>query len=162
MNRGDQAVSMERTGSGNHECTRMNTNFLKTMVVAGVVGLVAGCSTVDSRVKQHEAAFNTWPAEVQQKVRDKQVDVGFTPEMVLVALGEPARKVTRTTAQGQGEVWLYEDKSPKFSIGLGVGSMRGNTGVGGGVTVGDNMWRGDESMRVIFEGGQVTAVERRR
>jgi hypothetical protein len=140
----------------------MNTNFLKIGVAVGVVGLLAGCSTVDSRVKEHEAAFNTWPADVQQKVRDKQVDVGFTPDMVLVALGDPARKVTRTTAQGQGEVWLYEDKSPKFSIGLGVGSMRGGTGVGGGVTVGDSMWRDNESMRVIFEGGRVTAVERRR
>ena len=140
----------------------MNTNFLKIGVAVGVVGLLAGCSTVDSRVKEHEVAFNTRPADVQQKVRDKQVDVGFTPDMVLVALGDPARKVTRTTAQGQGEVWLYEDKSPKFSIGLGVGSMRGGTGVGGGVTVGDSMWRDNESMRVIFEGGRVTAVERRR
>ena len=127
-----------------------------------LAAVAAGCSTVDSRVKKHEAAFNTWPADVQEKVRAGQVEVGFTEEMVRVALGDPARTVSRTTAQGQADVWIYADKSPKFSIGLGVGGMRGNTGVGGGVTVGDNMWRDDEAMRVIFEGGRVSAIERRR
>ncbi len=123
--------------------------------------LALGCSTVDSRAKEHAAAFNSWPPAVQQKVRAGQVDVGFTDEMVRVALGDPERKVTRTTASGQAEVWIYGDKSPKFSIGLGLGSVHGNTGVGGGVTVGDT-WRDDEAMRVILEGGKVTAIERRR
>jgi hypothetical protein len=137
---------------------------MKTLLL--VIGLSAsllavGCSTVDSRAKEHEAAFNSWPADVQQKVKAGQVDVGFTQEMVLVALGEPGRKVTRTTSNGEAEVWTYADKSPKFSIGLGMGSMRGSTGVGGGVTVGDT-WRDDEAMRVIFEGGKVSGIERRK
>lgn len=124
--------------------------------------LATGCSTVDSRAKKHEAAFNSWPRDVQEKVKAGQVDVGFTQEMVLVALGDPARTVTRTTANGEALVWIYADKSPKFSIGLGMGSMRGSTGVGGGVTVGDSGWRDQEAMRVIFEGGRVTAIERRK
>lgn len=123
--------------------------------------LVLGCSTVDSRVKANESAFNSWPPAVQEKVRAGQVDVGFTPEMVRVALGDPERTMTHTTASGQAEVWIYGDKSPKFSIGLGMGSVRGHTGVGTGVTVGDT-WRDDEALRVIFEGGKVTAIERRR
>jgi hypothetical protein len=123
--------------------------------------LVAGCSSVDSRVKSHEAAFNSWPADVQEKVRAGKVEMGFTPEMVEVALGEPHRRASRTTDRGQADVWVYSDKSPRFSIGLGLGSVRGSTGVGGGVTVGDN-FRDDEAMRVIFENGRVTAIETRK
>ncbi len=138
---------------------------MKTLLF--VLGLVlsvfaTGCSTVDSRAKKHEAAFNSWSPEVQEKVKAGQVDVGFTPEMVQVALGDPERTVTRTTANGEALVWIYADKSPKFSIGLGVGSMRGSTGVGGGVTLGDSGWRDQEAMRVIFESGRVSAIERRK
>ncbi|HWL14197.1 MAG TPA: hypothetical protein VNR00_01250 [Opitutus sp.] len=121
----------------------------------------AGCSTVDSRLKKHESAFNSWPADVQQKVRSGQIDLGFTPEMVQVALGDPSRVFTRTTQNGNAEVWVYPEKGPKFSFGVGVGSMRGSTGVGGGVTVGDT-WRDEEALRVVFEGGRVSAIERRR
>jgi hypothetical protein len=123
--------------------------------------LMFGCSTVDSRVKAEQAAFDSWPADVQEKVRAGEVAMGFTPEMVQVALGEPYRRASRTTERGQADVWIYQDKSPKFSIGLGFGSARGSTGVGGGVTLGEG-FRDDESMRVIFENGRVTAIETRK
>ena len=137
----------------------MKTILLLTVLLASL--LAAGCASPDSRAKKHQAAFDTWPADVQQKVRDGQVEVGFTQEMVLVSLGDPERTMSRTTANGQADVWIYADKSPKFSFGVGMGSMRGSTGVGGGVTVGDN-WRDEEAMRVIFEGGRVSAIERRK
>lgn len=122
--------------------------------------LAAGCGSVDSRMRKHQAAFDSWPPEVQQKVREGKVDIGFTPEMVVVALGDPDRRVTRTTANGQAEVWVYGDKKPKFSIGLGVGSYSGSSAVGGGVTLGDT-WRDDEAFRIVFEGGRVSAIETR-
>lgn len=123
--------------------------------------LFAGCSTPDSRVKKNEAAFNTWPAAVQENVRAGKVDVGYTQEMVRVALGDPDRRSSRTTANGTADVWIYFDKGPKISFGVGMGSHRGSTGFGGGVTVGDD-WHDEEVLRVIFEGGAVSAIERRR
>jgi hypothetical protein len=136
---------------------------LLLVLSASMALLAAGCSSVDSRMKKHEEAFNTWPPAVQEKVRAGEVDVGFTEEMVLVALGEPERRYSRTTASGQADAWVYADKSPKFSIGLGVGSMRGSSGVGGGVTLGGgDRWGDNEALRVIFEGGRVSAIERRK
>ena len=122
----------------------------------------AGCSTPDSRVQKNQAAFDAWPPALQQKVREGKVDLGFDEQMVRVALGEPDRRVSRTTANGQADVWVYFDKGPKFSFGVGMGSMRGNTGVGGGVTVGDSGWRDEEAFRVVFEGGRVSAIETRK
>lgn len=120
-----------------------------------------GCASVDSRVQKHQAAFNAWPADVQEKVRAGKVEVGFTQEMVRVALGEPDRLISRTTDRGVSEGWVYFDKGPKFSFGLGVGSARGHSAVGGGVTVGDD-WRDEEVLRVLFDAGRVSAIERRR
>lgn len=121
----------------------------------------AGCASVDSRVKDHQTAFSSWPADVQEKIRAGKVELGFTHEMVEVSLGKPNRLASRTTDRGQADVWIYFDKGPRFSIGLGLGSARGSTAVGGGVTVGDN-FRDDEAMRVVFEGGRVSAIETRK
>ncbi|HYP17379.1 MAG TPA: hypothetical protein VEQ65_09235 [Opitutus sp.] len=133
------------------------------LIVALLVSLLAaGCSSPDSRVRKNQAAFDTWAPDVQQKVREGKVDIGFDQEMVMVALGKPDRRASRTTATGQADVWVYFDKSPKFSIGVGMGSMRGSTGVGGGVTVGDSGWSDEEAFRVVFEGGRVTAIETRK
>jgi hypothetical protein len=123
--------------------------------------LTVGCASVESRVKDHQSAFNAWPAEVQDKVRAGKVEMGFTPEMVEVALGKPDRLSSRTTDRGNAEVWIYFDKGPQFSIGLGLGSFGRSGGVGGGVTVGDD-FRDEENMRVIFEGGRVAAIEMRK
>lgn len=123
--------------------------------------LAAGCASVDSRVREHQAAFDAWPADVQEKVRAGKVEVGFTQEMVRVAMGQPDRVMSRTTDRGVAEGWVYMDKSPKFSLGLGLGTARGSSAFGGGVTVGDD-WRDEEALRVIFEAGLVSAIETRR
>ena len=134
---------------------------LLSSVLAALLLLTAGCTSVDSRVSDHKAAFDTWPSDVQEKVRAGKVEIGFNREMVEVALGKPDRLSSRTTAGGQADVWVYFDKGPNFSIGLGVGSYNSSSAVGAGVTVGDD-FRDDEKMRVIFEGGRVTAIEMRK
>jgi len=124
--------------------------------------LAAGCSTPDSRVRSHQAEFESWPADVRQKVKAGQIEVGFTPAMVRVALGDPDRSYQRTTAKGSSEVWSYDDKGPAFSIGLGLGTSRGSSAYGGGVAVGNDAFARDEILRVIFEGGNVSAIERKK
>lgn len=143
---------------------KTKTSLMKTLLLSLFATLLlvsAGCASVDSRVKDHQAAFDSWPAEVQEKVRAGKVEMGFTTEMVEVALGKPDRFSSRTSERGQADVWVYFDDGPGFSIGLGLGSSRGSTGVGGGVTLGDD-FRDEENMRVIFEGGRVTAIEARK
>jgi hypothetical protein len=123
--------------------------------------VVAGCSTVDSRISGHQPEFDSWPPAVQQKVRAKQVDLGFTMAQVFVALGEPDRKYTRTTAQGTTEVWAYRDDRPTFGFGFGMGAAGGSSAYGAGVGVATGGDRDDDKLRVIFADGKVAALESR-
>jgi hypothetical protein len=118
---------------------------------------LTGCSSPDSRIKANRAAFDALPAETQAKIREGKIEVGYTPELVIMALGKPDRSYTRTSAAGQSEVWAYRDKGPGFSFGVGVGGY--GSGVGGGVGVSTAGDRDEDKMRVIFEAGKVAAIE---
>lgn len=128
-------------------------------VACGLLALVAAaCSTVDSRISDHQTAFDSYPPQIQQQIRAGQVKVGFTPEMVRMALGKPDDVYSRTTAQGASQVWGYHDSSPLLGLSLGIGSFGG--GVGGGVGVGTSTGGNtQDKVRVVFEGGQVSSVE---
>jgi hypothetical protein len=134
----------------------------RCLLAGGALLLATGCGTPATRISSHQAAFDTWPAEVQAKVRTGHVDVGFTAEMVRVALGDADRMFLRTTEKGAMEVWVYDDHRPSFSFGLGLGTSHGSTAYGGGVTVGSDSFRDGEVMRVVFDGGRVAAIESRR
>ena len=136
--------------------------ILRFLPLAAALLLVQGCSTPSSRIEHHQAAFNSWPDDVRQKVQSGHVDVGFTTEMVQVALGEADRAYTRTSAQGTSDVWVYLDHGPKFAVGVGVGGYSGNTAYGTSVTVGDDVFRENEVLRVVFQNGRVVALESRR
>jgi hypothetical protein len=132
---------------------------LHTLTLVASLLLLAACATPDSRIADNRSTFDKFPADVQQKIKTGQVDVGFTPEMVVMSLGEPARKFTRKTELGDTEVWSYHDDSPKFSFGLGVGSGGRGSSVGGGVGVSTGGYDPDEKIRVEIRGGVVTAVD---
>jgi len=127
-------------------------------------GLVAGCSSSPaSRIKKNQELFDSLPPQAQASIRAGKVGVGFTPDMVRLALGEPDRLYVRTTERGSAEVWAYASKSfaPSLSFGVGVGGGMGRgvgTGAGIGTTVGGGD-RADDRTRVIFEGGKVSAIE---
>ena len=142
--------------------TLMRTSYLFTGLVAAL--LVSGCSTIDSRIARNRAEFSTWPATVQEKVAAGKIDLGFTPEQVLVALGEPDRRFTRTTSDGTTAVWGYRDRAPRvsFGVGLGLGGFRGSSAYGGGVMLGTG-YQDDEQLGVVFDRtGKVSAIETRR
>jgi hypothetical protein len=120
--------------------------------------LAMSCATTDSRIAKRQTEFNSWPPDVQEKVRAGKVELGFTQEMVRVALGDPDRVISRTTERGISEGWVYRDKGPHFSFGLGLGSAHGSTAMGAGMRVGDD-FREDEKVRVMFENGKVSAIE---
>ena len=133
--------------------------LLPTLLAGTALALLVGCSTPDSRIAGHRASFDKLPAEAQQKIRAGQVDVGFTPEMVRLALGEPDRVFTRRSETGDTEVWGYPDRGPQFSIGIGLGSGGRHSSVGGGVAMSTGGYDPEEKIRVEFREGKVTAVD---
>lgn len=142
----------------------MKTNRWMAAAALGAL-LLAGCSSVDSRIGKNRAAFEAYPAPVQDKIVKGQVDIGFTPDQVKMALGEPDRVFTRTTADGTTEVWGYREQKPRvsFGVGLGFGSFGGSRSTFGGVGINTGTgYRDDEQLGVVFDrNGRVEKIEER-
>jgi len=77
------------------------------ILLSALVLALAGCSTVNSRIRQHADEFNHLAAADQTKIREGIVDVGFTPNMVYMALGAPDVKRVHRARTGTRETWIY-------------------------------------------------------
>ena len=133
----------------------MRLRFCIALLAAAALALTA-CSTIDSRVRRQQALFDSYPPDVQHSIRNGRIEVGYTPEMVAMALGEPDRKVETRTEDGVAEVWTYRKNVPGFSVGMGSGSYLGSgVGIGSGVSVGEPARSEDEAV-VEFWGGRVS------
>lgn len=136
--------------------------LISFLSLAAVNLLLAACATPDQRIARAPEAFARYPAAVQEKIRAGVIEPGFTEEMVRFALGEPTRKLTRRTEQGEAEVWVYADNGPRFSFGVGVGGGSGGSGFAGGASISTPADDFVEKLRVEFVGGKVLSVEYRR
>lgn len=120
---------------------------------------LAACSSTGSRIRSQQALFDGYPPAVQQKIRDGVIEVGYTPEMVVMALGDPDRKAQVQAADGVTEVWYYRKSVPGFSIGMGSGGYVGSgVGIGTGVSVGEPA-RSEDRAVVEFSKGRVSRFE---
>lgn len=78
--------------------------------IAAILIAMLGCASPESRVKERPRLFASFPVEVQEKVRQGHVEVGFTKDMVLIAQGTPDRRVAQMDATGTvDESWIYTD-----------------------------------------------------
>ena len=134
----------------------MKTKQLLCLVL--LAALLPACASTDSRIRQEQSAFDSYPPAVQAKIRAGQVGIGFTPAQVRLALGKPDRIYNRETTAGVAEVWAYRESQSAFSFGVG-GFSGGGSGVGAGVGLGTAPDSGEEKTRVTFTGGLVSAVE---
>jgi hypothetical protein len=121
--------------------------------------LSACASTPSSRVADHRAEFDGYPPDVRVKILEGNVDLGFTPRMVRLALGEPTRVFNRQSEAGTSEIWSYHSNSPRFSFGVGFGSYGRHSGTSVGVGTSTGGYDPEERMRVEFRDGKVTAVD---
>ncbi len=68
---------------------------------------LAGCASPDTRIKRSPELFASLSPEHQALVREGKVAIGFGPDAVRLAVGNPDRIWTRTDATGTSEVWSY-------------------------------------------------------
>jgi hypothetical protein len=110
----------------------MNHKHLASMVGLIAAGLAAGCgSSQMSRIDRHRDIYETWPIDVKQAVLDGKVEPGMTPDMVIVAWGEPTQIVTQSNSGD--EIWVYESGGHPGSVHvLGGGGYPGGAYPGGG------------------------------
>lgn len=85
----------------------MNSRFLACLLTLASLLLAAGCQTVDSRIKEKPQLFASLDAATQDKIKQGIIDLGFTEDMVYLALGAPDQKRETRSAAGAQTVWIY-------------------------------------------------------
>lgn len=132
-----------------------------SIVLCTAVALaLAACSTTGSRIRERQALFDSYPEHVQQNLHSGVIEVGYTPEMVLIALGEPDRKADVVTPDGDSQLWTWWRSSPGIGFGVGSWSSLGSRGgLGTGVSIGGRPQRDQEAV-VEFVSGRVRHFER--
>ena len=127
--------------------------------------LLAGCATPEKRIQQNREVFDSFPVAAQARIRGGQIDLGFTPEMVRIALGEPQRKTLRRSADGEVEIWSYVDSTRRYDRqrvdidGLGVSGPGGLRSVSGSAWVNVEQNREFIRTRVEFRNGVAATIE---
>jgi hypothetical protein len=76
-------------------------------MLAASLGFLAGCQTVDDRIKQKPEVFAKLDTATQDKIKQGIIDLGYTEDMVYLALGAPDQKRESLTAAGQTVAWIY-------------------------------------------------------
>jgi hypothetical protein len=134
--------------------------FLLTLALGALVFL-AGCSTPEARIKRNPELFASISPAEQQLIREGKVGIGFTPEMVKLALGDPDRVFTRTDANGTNESWSYTTYEGDDGLILYRGFYHRYYGWGGFYPFYlDYPARRDrEYIKVVFSGGRVASIE---
>ncbi len=121
---------------------------------------LAACSTPAARIKRNQALFDSLPVTEQSLVREGKVGIGFTPEMVKLAVGEPDQRWLRTDAQGRSEIWSYTTYDGPDGAPLYRGAYHHD--LGGYPFFNDIYYRDSarprEYFKVTFSGGRVTEV----
>lgn len=122
--------------------------------------LLAGCQSYPSdRISARQAEFNSWPPDVQAQVRQGLVQIGFTPDQVWMALGDPQTKTMAGPPGDVTEVWVYHRRAPVFGFGIGGASFGRHSALAGGVSVNGLRLGQDVDGEVVFTNGRVTNLQ---
>ena len=128
--------------------------------------LLVGCATPEARIRRNPALFASFPPEVQARVRQGHIALGFSQPAVRMALGDPDRVYHRITSTNTAnEVWAYTSydyrSDPQFVTVLSpVSDLRMFSTVSPNIVLVDVQQRTEfESLRVEFEGELVKAIE---
>jgi len=153
-------------------------------IVLAAVFALSACSTmstIEGRTKEKSAVFAAAAPWQQRLMREGWVDVGFTPDMVYIAIGQPDK--TATADNGATEIWIYDNfasPSRAFNGGVKVSIQAGSDHPGMGVSPTSPGARGKylsgsvspdlgaasvdpvPRLYVIFRQGKLAVVESRR
>lgn len=134
-------------------------------VLSAVMIALTGCATPAARIRRNPEMFAAFPPEVRKNVEQGVIDLGYSKEMVFIALGSPDRDYTRVSTEAETEVWSYVDLDyrPDTRAVSTVYHYRDKRGrmrrVADWTWIEVGTYIEYESLRVEFQGGAVKAIE---
>ena len=102
----------------------MNHRLFRTLVLASSLGFLVGCQSVESRIKEKPEVYAGLDVETQYKIQQGIIDLGFTPDMVYLALGEPSEKRETRTENARTLTWIYNTYYDRYEGSQMVGYHR--------------------------------------
>jgi len=102
----------------------MNRRLLTTFMLAASLGFLAGCQTVNDRIQQKPEVYAKLDPTTQDKVKQGIIELGFTEDVVYIALGAPDQKRESITAAGKTTTWLYNTYYDRYDGNVFAGYHR--------------------------------------
>ncbi len=133
-----------------------------------IAGLLAACSSFESRAREKAALFATLDPAAQARLQAGEIRLGDTPDHVYLALGRPSEKRERLTAAGRETVWIYSATWQEYQGTRLVGYRREvvrnkNTQADQVIYIPDYQpiyaARAEDRMRLTFTNERVSALE---
>jgi len=152
----------------------MKSRLLIPLAALGVLLFSVGCQTVDTRIKEKPAVFASVDKETQEKIKQGIIGIGYTEDMVYLALGSPDQIRESVTATSRTLSWIYNSYTTHYDgiygMGMGYGYYsrypyypypyyRPYPYYYGGYYGGGSYTEKEERIRVTFNHGKVTAID---
>ncbi|QYM77779.1 hypothetical protein K0B96_10640 [Horticoccus luteus] len=137
-------------------------SFISLFTVALLALGLAACSTPDARIQRNPEIFARLTPAQQEMIRHGQVGLGFTPEMVRLALGDADRVIQRQDETGTSEIWSYVTYDGPGGMPLYRGWYHRYydwNDVRYPYYLNYPARRDREHFRVVFQDGKVTSIE---
>ena len=146
----------------------MKPRFFISFAALGLLLFAAGCQSVESRIKEKPEVFASVDSATQEKIKQGIIDLGYTEDMVYLALGKPDQKRETVTANARTLTWIYNTYYTRYDGTAMVGyyrqvyydpylrSYRVYYRPAFADTYRDES---EERIRVVFTDGKVTALE---
>lgn len=97
---------------------------ISTLLLLTAFAFVAGCQTVDSRIKERPEVFAKLDAATQDKVKQGIIEIGYNEDTVYLALGAPDQKRETVTATGRTVAWIYNTYYDRYDGSIYAGYHR--------------------------------------
>lgn len=146
----------------------MKTRFLPLIFAGAALLFAAGCQSVESRIKEKPDVYANVDKATQDKIKQGIIDLGFSQDMVYIALGNPDEKRESKTTSGTTLTWIYNTYYTRYEGSAMAGYYRS--------VYYDPYLRTyrlyyhpvfadtysedkEERIRIVFTGGKVTSIE---
>ena len=102
----------------------MNRRLITTFMLAAGFGFLTGCQSVNDRIREKPAVFAALDAATQNNIKQGIIDIGYTEDMVYLALGKPDQIRESTRTDGKTTTWIYSTYYDRYEGSAFVGYHR--------------------------------------